>query len=130
MVIQMADTLQYGSITGNATMRQRISGEVGVGRKTPKELRFLPRSEFPQEGLEGVLYIDTDESVEYWWDGEHYVQMSGSGEGAQIDDEGIYTTKTWSSSKINSELKEDQTQIDNLAYEKITNLEIDAILNA
>jgi hypothetical protein len=55
--------------------------------------------------------------------------MSGSGEGAQIDDEGIYTTKTWSSSKINSELEEDQTQIDNLAYEKITNLEIDAILN-
>ena len=126
----MADTLQYGSIIGNASVRQKISGEVGVGRKIPKELRFLPLSEFPEEGLEGVLYIDTDESIEYWWDGTRYIQISGSGEGAQIDDEGVYTTKTWSSSKINSELEEDQTQLDNLAYSLVSNAEIDAILNS
>lgn len=126
----MADTLQYGSISGNASVRQRVSGEVGVGRKIPKELRFLPLSEFPEEGLEGVLYIDTDESIEYWWDGTRYIQISGSGEGAQIDDEGVYTTKTWSSSKINSELEEDQTQLDNLAYSLVSNAEIDAILNS
>lgn len=126
----MADTLQHGSITGSASVRQRISGEVGVGRKIPKELRFLPLSEFPEEGLEGVLYIDTDESIEYWWDGTRYIQISGSGEGAQIDDEGVYTTKTWSSSKINSELEEDQTQLDNLAYSLVSNAEIDAILNS
>lgn len=126
----MADTLQYGSVSGSASVRQRVSGEVGVGRKIPKELRFLPLSEFPEEGLEGVLYIDTDESIEYWWDGTRYIQISGSGEGAQIDDEGVYTTKTWSSSKINSELEEDQTQIDNLAYSLVSNAEIDAILNS
>ena len=126
----MADTLQHGSITGNASVRQKISGEVGVGRKTPKELRFLPRSEFPEIGNKDVLYIATDESIEYWWDGTRYIQISGSGEGAQIDDEGVYTTKTWSSSKINSELEEDQTQLDNLAYSLVSNAEIDAILNS
>lgn len=126
----MTDTLQHGSISGSASVRQRISGEVRVGRKIPKELRFLPLSEFPEEGLEGVLYIDTDESIEYWWDGTRYIQISGSGEGAQIDDEGVYTTKTWSSSKINSELEEDQTQLDNLAYSLVSNAEIDAILNS
>ena len=126
----MADALQHGSISGSASVRQRVSGEVGVGRKIPKELRFLPLSEFPEEGLEGVLYIDTDESIEYWWDGTRYIQISGSDEGAQIDDEGVYTTKTWSSSKINSELEEDQTQLDNLAYSLVSNAEIDAILNS
>ena len=126
----MADTLQHGSISGNASVRQRISGEVGVGRKTPKELRFLPRSEFPEAGIKDVLYIATDEASEYYWDGERYISISGSGEGAQIDDDGVYTTKTWSSSKINSELEEDQTQLDNLAYSLVSNAEIDAILNS
>lgn len=125
----MADTLQHGSISGNASIRQKISGEVGVGRKTPKELRFLPRSEFPEIGNKDILYIATDEASEYYWDGERYVSTSGSG-GAQIDDEGVYTTKTWSSSKINSELEEDQTQLDNLAYSLVSNAEIDAILNS
>jgi hypothetical protein len=125
----MANELQRVGVNGAVNMRVPISGMVNVVNKPIKELRFMPYEQFPEVGREETLYIDTDESVEYWWDGDHYVQMSGSGEGAQIDDEDIYTTKTWSSSKINSELEEDQTQIDNLAYEKITNLEIDAILN-
>lgn len=124
----MAEKQRIG-ISGSATIRAPVFGEVSIGKSSVRELRFMPRSSFPDVGQPNVLYVDTDESFEYWWNGERYVQISGSNAGVQIDDDGVYTTKTWSSSKINSELDTDQAQIDNMAYEKISNIEIDAILN-
>lgn len=121
--------LNNTKISGSISVSLPITGKINVGKKTVRELRFMPRSSFPDVGQPDVLYVDTDESFEYWWNGEQYVQISSSNEGVQIDDDGVYTTKTWSSSKINSELDTDQTQIDNMAYEKISNIEIDAILN-
>ena len=75
----MRDDLQYGSIKGNANVRVPIQGLINVGTKTIKELRFLPISEFPESGQTNILYIDTTNSVIYYWDGAQYVELSGGG---------------------------------------------------
>ena len=46
-----------------------------------KELRFMPYSEFPEEGREDVLYIDTDGNAMYYWNGTEYIALSGGGSG-------------------------------------------------
>lgn len=73
----MRDDLQYGSIKGNATLRVPIQGLINVGTKAIKELRFLPISEFPESGQTNILYIDTTNSVIYYWDGTQYAELSG-----------------------------------------------------
>lgn len=47
---------------------------------------------------------------------------AGSGEGAQIDDDGIYTDRTWSSHKINEELSEKADASDLADYAKVTSV--------
>lgn len=114
-------------INGQPVPRVRIGGQIGTA-KTQKELRFMPKDQFPEPGSTSVLYVATDEGAIYYWDGDHYVAASGSGGAEIIDDDGVYDTKTWSSRKIDGEFRDDQNQIDNLAYEKITNGEIDSII--
>lgn len=100
----MRDDLQYASIRGNANVNAPISGTanmripvqglLSVGAKQIKELRFLPISEFPETGQLNILYIDTTNSVIYYWDGIEYKELSGSGGG---DSGKIYakTTAEW-----------------------------------
>ena len=76
----MADRQRAG-ITGNATMRVPITGDVNVGGRSVRELRFMPRSAFPEVGRSDVLYIDTLGECIYYWDGGEYVQLSGGGSG-------------------------------------------------
>ena len=115
-------------INGQPVPSRRIGGNVGT-TKTQKELRFMPKDQFPEPGSTSVLYVATDEGCIYYWDGTRYVAASGSSGADIIDDEGVYETKTWSSSKINSEFQDDQAQIDNLAYDKISNSEINEIIS-
>lgn len=76
----MADR-QMAGITGNATMRVPITGNVNVGGSAIRELRFMPRSAFPEVGRSDVLYIDTLGECIYYWNGGEYVQLSGGGSG-------------------------------------------------
>lgn len=77
----MANEMQRGNLTGTAIMRMQISGTVSIGGKQMKELRFMPYSEFPEEGREDVLYIDTDGNAMYYWNGTEYIALSGGGSG-------------------------------------------------
>lgn len=81
----MANEMQRGNLTGTAIMRMPISGTVSIGGKQMKELRFMPYSEFPEEGREDVLYIDTDGNAMYYWDGTEYIALSGGGSGGTGD---------------------------------------------
>lgn len=76
----MADRQRAG-ITGNATMRVPITGNVNVGGSAIRELRFMPRSAFPEAGRSDVLYIDTLGECIYYWNGSEYGQLSGGGSG-------------------------------------------------
>ena len=77
----MANEMQRGNLTGTANMRMPISGTVSIGGNQMKELRFMPYSEFPEEGREDVLYIDTDGNAMYYWNGTEYIALSGGGSG-------------------------------------------------
>lgn len=79
----MAD-MQRAGMTGNASMRIPLSGNVQVGGKIMKELRFMPYSEFPETGREETLYIDTDGNTLYYYDGA-YIALSGGGGGGTGD---------------------------------------------
>lgn len=90
----MANTLQYGSIGGTASanvpvqglvqVELPIRGLVSVGSKSVKELRFLPRSEFPEYGHDNILYVDTDGNTIYYWNVDSYVALSGGSETCKI----------------------------------------------
>lgn len=123
-------TKQYGTIRGKASLIKTITGEVKVGTKNIRELRFMPFSSFPTVGQEDILYIDTDLNDIYFWDGTTYQKCTPSDVQSIIDDDIIGTNKTWSSSKIKSEFDDDQSQIDALVYEPINNADIDLIINS
>lgn len=121
----MTDAFNHGTITGLVTRGKNISGNVQIGGKSFRELRFMPYDEFPSVGFENILYIDTEGQGLYYYDGL-YVKLTGD---SVIDDLLIALDKTWSSEKINSEFESDQRQIDNLGnFEALTNSEIAAIL--
>lgn len=113
------------SISGLVNGNRNITGNVQVGGKNFRELKFAPYSEFPVIGFEGILYIDTSGNGMYYWN-DAYIQLTGD---SIIDDLLVALDKTWSSNKINSEFESDQQQIDNIGnFEAITNSEIAAIL--
>lgn len=113
------------SISGLVNGSRNITGNVQVGGKNFRELKFAPYSEFPVIGFEGILYIDTSSNSMYYWN-DAYIQLTGEN---IIDDLLVALDKTWSSNKINSEFESDQQQIDNIGnFEAITNSEIAAIL--
>lgn len=121
----MTDAFNHGTITGLVTRGKNISGNVQIGGKSFRELRFMPYSEFPSVGFENILYVDTEGQGLYYYD-RLYVKLTGDN---VIDDLLIALDKTWSSEKINSEFESDQRQIDNLGnFEALTNSEIAAIL--
>lgn len=121
----MTDAYNHGTITGLVTRGKNISGNVQIGGKSFRELRFMPYSEFPSVGFENILYVDTEGQGLYYYD-RLYVKLTGDN---VIDDLLIALDKTWSSDKINSEFESDQRQIDNLGnFEALTNSEIAAIL--
>lgn len=121
----MTDAYNHGTITGLVTRGKNISGNVQIGGKSFRELRFMPYSEFPSVGFENILYIDTEGQGLYYYD-KLYVKLTGDN---VIDDLLIALDKTWSSDKINSEFESDQQQIDNIGnFEALTNSEIAAIL--
>lgn len=90
----MTDDLQYGTITGNSDVRipvqglvrtnQKLQGNVGIGSKGVKELRFLPRSEFPEQGSSSILYIDTTNNGIYYWNGSIYEELSSEADQSNI----------------------------------------------
>ena len=121
----MTDAYNHGTITGLVTKGKNISGNVRIGEKSFRELRFMPYSEFPSVGFENILYVDTEGHGLYYYD-RLYVKLTGD---KVIDDLLIALDKTWSSDKINSEFESDRRQIDNLGnFEALTNSEIAAIL--
>lgn len=121
----MTDAFNHGTITGLVTRGKNISGNVQIGGKSFRELRFMPYDEFPSVGFENILYVDTEGQGLYYYD-RLYVKLTGDN---IIDDLLIALDKTWSSDKINSEFESDQRQIDNLGnFEALTNSEIAAIL--
>ena len=121
----MTDAYNHGTITGLVTKGKNISGNVQIGGKSFRELRFMPCSEFPSVGFENILYVDTEGHGLYYYD-RLYIKLTGDD---VIDDLLIALDKTWSSDKINSEFESDQRQIDNLGnFEALTNSEIAAIL--
>ena len=121
----MTDAYNHGTITGLITKGKNISGNVRIGEKSFRELRFMPYSEFPSVGFENILYVDTEGHGLYYYD-RLYVKLTSDD---VIDDLLIALDKTWSSDKINSEFESDQRQIDNLGnFEALTNSEIAAIL--
>lgn len=69
---------QQGHITGTANVRIPIQGLLSVGAKGAKELRFLPRSEFPEYGASAVLYIDTTNNKIYYWHDGQYEELSAT----------------------------------------------------
>lgn len=121
----MTDAYNHGTITGLVTKGKNISGNVQIGGKSFRELRFMPYSEFPSVGFENVLYVDTEGHGLYYYD-RLYVKLTGDN---VINDLLIALDTTWSSDKINSEFESDQQQIDNIGnFEALTNSEIAAIL--
>lgn len=121
----MTDAYSHGTITGLVTRSKTISGNVKIGGKSFRELRFMPYGEFPSVGFENVLYVDTEGHGLYYYD-RLYVKLTGDN---IIDDLLIALDTTWSSDKINSEFESDQQQIDNIGnFEALTNSEIAAIL--
>ena len=120
--------INRSAINANVVIRSRVNGNIAT-MKTHRELRFMPKESFPETGSISVLYIDTNEGAIYYWDGSHYVTVAGSGSEGLIDDEAVYTTKTWSSSKLNTEFEEDQAQLDNMSYELLDNSDIDSIIS-
>lgn len=121
----MTDAYNHGTITGLVTKGKNISGNVQIGGKSFRELRFMPYSEFPSVGFENILYVDTDGNGIYYYD-RLYIKLTGEN---VIDDLLVALDKTWSSDKINSEFESDQRQLDNIGnFEALTNSEIAAIL--
>ena len=43
-----------------------------------KEVLFIPREEFPSEGSDTYLYLATDESILYYWNGEEYKAVTST----------------------------------------------------
>ena len=86
-------------ISGAIKQISNIGGSVSISSKSGKELRFLLRENFPQNGNIGILYIATDENKIYRWDDERYIPMSADVE-EFINDEIVSQTSTWSSYKI------------------------------
>lgn len=121
----MTDAYNHGTITGLVTRGKNISGNVQIGGKSFRELRFMPYNEFPSVGFENILYVDTEGHGLYYYD-RLYVKLTGDN---VINDLLIALDTTWSSDKINSEFESDQQQIDNIgSFEALTNSEIAAIL--
>lgn len=113
------------SISGFAGRARNVSGNVQIGGKNFRELRFMPYSEFPSVGFENVLYVDTEGNGLYYYD-RLYIKLTGE---QVIDDLIVALDKTWSSDKISSEFESDQQQIDTIGnFEALTNSEIAAIL--
>lgn len=117
--------VRAASVTGNALRRAPVSGAVQVTGNTIRELVFGPRSRFPEQGQPGVLYIDTDSSVIYYWS-NRYTTLS-----TQIDDVSETYDSTWSSLKIADEFRNDQDQLDRIGnIESVSNYEIQSILDS
>lgn len=113
----LTGSLVSNSVSGSVSYSQAITGSVRQSRNV-RELRFEERNEFPEVGLDNILYIATDENVSYRWDGEQYVTVGSASN--IIDDDALTTDKTWSSSKIDGEV--------NSNVVALTNMEIAAIL--
>ena len=121
----ISGTVRAASVSGNALRHAPVSGTVRVTGNTIRELVFGPRSSFPETGQSGVLYIDTDNNMTYYWDAQ-YISLS-----AGIDDETATTSTTWSSHKISEEFQDCQDQLDRVAnFEAMTNLDIQRILDS
>lgn len=88
----MTDALQYASLVGSAQVKVPVQGVLNIGTKPIKELRFMPRSQFPEEGIRNILYIDTTANGMYYWDGTAYIALSG---GESSDSVIAHTTAQW-----------------------------------
>lgn len=59
-------------IGGSINLKVPISGAIKTGGKNFRELDFRPISEFQPIGNAGILYIDTTNDKQYYWDGSMY----------------------------------------------------------
>lgn len=121
----ISGTVRAASVAGVVLRRAPVSGNVQVTDNTIRELVFGPRSMFPEPGKSGVLYIDTDNDVTYYWNGQ-YIPLSFG-----IDDTSENDDSTWSSLKISEEFESDRDQLDNIGnITSMTNYEIQSILDS
>lgn len=103
--------IAHPPVIGNMHQVARISATVTKGQKFGKELRFMSVSDFPEIGLADILYIDITGKNLYYWDTDAsaYVKLCDL-----IDDNAESSLKTYSSQKIETELQNKQTQINQM----------------
>lgn len=65
-------------ISGSAVLKRGINGSINIGSISVREIRFLPISEFPEVGKANLLYVDTTNDRQYYWDGAMYRSLSSS----------------------------------------------------
>lgn len=81
---EITGSISTRQVSGSAGVKVPVSGLLNVGSKPIKELRFLPRSEFPETGHINILYIDTVGNAIYYWNDSAYIPLSGGEETEKV----------------------------------------------